>query len=170
MRMPTRSLRTFTMRFTRKTAKGRDKFRVPRIEMSRLTVRQYRNAVADLIGSFRGGGQWGEERGLKAEYSSRGRRRREGNSGGSLNRVDPEIHFDFGTDSPIPEQNALKELAKTWQRVPLLLVPFDHSGRFPRNSGSTGKGLCWRRKPASTNSHSRRKMPAGCSSMTRTGR
>ncbi len=30
----------------------------PRIELSRLTVRQYRNAVADLVGSFRGTGRW----------------------------------------------------------------------------------------------------------------
>jgi Protein of unknown function (DUF1592)/Protein of unknown function (DUF1588)/PA14 domain/Protein of unknown function (DUF1595)/Cytochrome C oxidase, cbb3-type, subunit III len=110
--------------FYSKTAKGRDKFRVPRIEMSRLTVVQYRNAVADLVGSFRSGGRWDKERGLKAEYTSRGRRRREGNGGSaSLNRIDPEIHFDFGTGSPIPEQDALKEVAKKWQRVPLLLVP-----------------------------------------------
>jgi cytochrome c5 len=110
--------------FYSKTAKGRDKFRVPRIEISRLTVRQYRSAVADLVGSFRDSGRWGEERGLKAEYTSRGRRRRDGNGGGgSMNRIDPEIHFDFGTSSPIPEQAALKEVAKQWQRVPLLLVP-----------------------------------------------
>jgi cytochrome c553 len=109
--------------FYSKNAKGRDKFRLPRIEISRLTVRQYRSAIADLVGSFRSGGEWGNERGLKAEYSSRGRRRREGSNGGSMNRVDPEIHFDFGTGSPIPEQDALKEVSKKWQRIPLLLVP-----------------------------------------------
>ena len=41
----------------------------------------------------------------------------------SLNRVDPEVHFDFGTGSPIPEQNALKDIAKSWQRAPVLLGP-----------------------------------------------
>ncbi len=110
--------------FYSKTAKGREKFRVPRIEMSHLTVRQYRNAVADLVGSFRDSARWGEERGLKAEYATGRRRRRQGNGGNeSVNRIDPEIRFDFGTGTPIPEQDALKEVAKTWQRVPLLPVP-----------------------------------------------
>ena len=110
--------------FYSKAAQARNKFQPPRIELSRLTVRQYRNAVADLIGSFRAPGRWDDQRGLKGEYSSRSRRRRDGNGGGSsLNRVDPEIHFDFGTDSPIPEQNALKDIAKSWQRIPVLLVP-----------------------------------------------
>src|SRR5207244_9677236 len=36
----------------------------PRIELSRLTVRQYRHTVADLIGSFRSPGQWDQQRGL----------------------------------------------------------------------------------------------------------
>ena len=40
-----------------------------------------------------------------------------------MNRVDPEIQFNFGTDSPIPDQNALKELSRSWQRAPLLWVP-----------------------------------------------
>ena len=39
--------------FYSKDAQARNKFRLPRIELSRLTVRQYRNAVTDLIGSFR---------------------------------------------------------------------------------------------------------------------
>ena len=61
---------------------------------------------------------------MKGEYSGRGRRRRDGNgAGGSFNRVDPEIKFEFGTSSPIPEQDALKEVAKRWQRAPLLFVP-----------------------------------------------
>jgi len=110
--------------FYSKAAQARNRFQAPRIELSRLTVRQYRNAVADLIGSFRTPGRWDEERGLKAEYSSRGRRRRDGNGGGnSLNRIESEIRFNFGTDSPIPEQNALKDVSKRWQRIPVLYVP-----------------------------------------------
>jgi len=50
--------------FYSKDAQGRNKFRLPRIELSRLTVRQYRNAVTDLIGSFRSPGRWVQERGL----------------------------------------------------------------------------------------------------------
>ena len=110
--------------FYSKAAQGRNKFQPPRIELARLTVRQYRNAVTDLVGSFRGPGRWDEQRGLKAEYSSSGRRRRDSNRGGSsLNRIDSEIHFDFGTDSPIPEQNKLKDISKRWQRIPVLFVP-----------------------------------------------
>ena len=33
------------------------KLNPPRVELARLTVRQYRNAVADLIGSFRAGAE-----------------------------------------------------------------------------------------------------------------
>jgi cytochrome c553 len=110
--------------FYSKDAPGRSRFRLPRIELSRLTVRQYRNSVTDLIGSFRNPARWGVERGLKGEYTSRGRRRRDNNSAsGSLNRVDPEIRFQFGTSSPIPAQDALKDVAKKWQRAPVLLVP-----------------------------------------------
>jgi cytochrome c553 len=110
--------------FYSKAAQARNKFKPPRIELSRLTVRQYRNAVADLIGSFRSPSRWDDERGLKADYSSRGRRRRGGNGGGNtLSRLDGEVQFDFGTDSPIPEQRARKELSKRWQQIPALLVP-----------------------------------------------
>jgi cytochrome c5 len=75
--------------------------RPPRIELSRLTVRQYRNAVADLIGSFREGGQWSDERGLRAEYY-KGRRFR--GSDRVIERIDPVVRFDFGTGSPDPEK------------------------------------------------------------------
>ena len=109
--------------FYSKAAQVRNKFQPPRIELSRLTVRQYRNAVTDLIGSFRATGRWDDQRGLKAEYSKGGRRGRNGGGGGSLNRIDSEIQFDFGTSSPIPEQNALKDIAKRWQTAPVLFVP-----------------------------------------------
>src|SRR5262249_32224533 len=74
--------------------------------------------------SFRTSKAWDTERGLKGDYSSRGRRRREARAPtGSLSRVDPEIKFQFGTSSPIPEQDAIKEVAKKWQQAPLLFVP-----------------------------------------------
>ncbi|MGO9467630.1 MAG: DUF1592 domain-containing protein [Isosphaeraceae bacterium] len=110
--------------FYSKAAQARNQLELPRIELSRLTVRQYRNVVADLIGSFRTSGRWDEQRGLRGNYSSRTRRRRNGNgTNASLNRIDPEIHFDFGNDSPIPEQRALREFSKRWQQMPFLWVP-----------------------------------------------
>jgi hypothetical protein len=127
--------------FYSKDSPGRNKFRLPRIELSRLTVRQYRNAVTDLIGSFRNPARWEQARGLKGEYSGRGRRRRDNNNGESaLNRVDSEINFQFGTSSPIPEQDALKDVAKRWQRAPLLLVPLRLFKPFSQEFRATWQG------------------------------
>ncbi len=39
-----------------------------RIALSRLTVHQHENAIADLIASFRSPGQWDDKRGLRGEY------------------------------------------------------------------------------------------------------
>src|SRR5262249_1082488 len=40
----------------------------PRLALSRLTVRQYQNTVADLIGSFRNPAARGAQRGLHGQY------------------------------------------------------------------------------------------------------
>jgi mono/diheme cytochrome c family protein len=74
-----------------------------RVELSRLTVRQYRSAVADLVGSFRArpaGSSPDDRRGLRAEYFKS--RRFRGNER-VLERVDPEIRFDFGQAAPQTE-------------------------------------------------------------------
>ena len=97
--------------FYSKTARERN--RPARVELSRLTVRQYRNAVTDLIASFRGGGgTWGDVRGLDAEYF-KSRRMNEGNR--AIKRVDPEVRFDFKKDSPDLEKIKPKEYAARWQ-------------------------------------------------------
>jgi cytochrome c553 len=71
-----------------------------RIELSRLTVRQYQNAVADLVGSFHEASGWGTERGLHAEYFQK---RNPWEAGAAVvDRNDPQVEFDFGTDSPSP--------------------------------------------------------------------
>jgi cytochrome c553 len=72
-----------------------------RIELSRLTVRQYRNAVADLVGTFRTDGKWGEDRGLRGEYFNA---RNFGNNKRLIDRTDPQVQFDFGTKGPDPEK------------------------------------------------------------------
>jgi cytochrome c553 len=127
--------------FYSKDAQARNKFRLPRIELSRLTVRQYRNAVTDLIGSFRNSKDLTAERGLKGDYSARERRRRSpGGPAGSLSRVDPEIKFEFGTSSPIPEQDAIKDVAKRWQQAPLLFVPLRAFRPFSQEFRITWQG------------------------------
>ena len=91
--------------------------------------------------AFRPRRAWDDQRGLKAEYTSRSRRRRNSaGGGGSLSRVDPEIHFDFGTGSPIPEQDALKDIAKSWQKVPVLLVPLSAFNGFSEEFRATWQG------------------------------
>ena len=90
----------------------------PRIEHARLTVRQYQNAVADLVGSFRSAGVWDEKRGLRGEYS---RRRARGGGGGSsgggsnFERIDPEVRFDFGEGSPDPLKMEAGQFSVNWQ-------------------------------------------------------
>ncbi len=96
--------------FYSKTARERN--RPARVELARLTVRQYRNVVADVIGSFREPGNWGDVRGLDGEYFKT-RRMNDGNR--AIQRVDPEVRFDFKTDSPDLEKIKPKEYAARWQ-------------------------------------------------------
>ncbi|QDV38904.1 DUF1592 domain-containing protein [Tautonia plasticadhaerens] len=86
-----------------------------RIELARLTVPQYRNAVSDLVGSFRPRAHWGDERGLKGEYYN-GRRTRRDNR--VIERVDPRIDFDFGPGTPDPEDEGFdkpNEFSIQWE-------------------------------------------------------
>jgi len=79
--------------------------RPARIELARLTVGQYRQAVADLIGSFRWQAKWDGSLGLKAEYiAGRDRKSKDNKGGKGLERVDPQVNFDFGADSPDPDK------------------------------------------------------------------
>ncbi len=81
-----------------------------RVELSRLTVRQYRQTVADLIGSFRGGMPRSDQRGLKAEYfKTRGHRDR------VFERIDPSVSFDFGTNGPEPEKFDAHQFSIRWE-------------------------------------------------------
>jgi hypothetical protein len=82
-----------------------------RIELSRLTVRQYRSAVADLIGSFRPAAAWDQRRGLHGEYFKLGRFRGDERL---LERVDPEIRFDYGRSGPLPGQSDPYQFAMRW--------------------------------------------------------
>ncbi len=82
--------------FYSKTAQARNK--PARIELSRLTVRQYHNTVADLIGSFRGPTVWEGPKGLHGEYSKTQRFRNP--SDRIIDRVDSTIQFDFGVNLP----------------------------------------------------------------------
>jgi len=72
--------------------------RPPRVALARLTARQYRNSVADVLGSFRGDPAWNGERGLEAEYFNSERFNKFHRA--VLKRRDPVVDFDFGGESP----------------------------------------------------------------------
>ncbi len=119
---------------------ARERNRPPRIELSRLTVRQYRNAVADLIGSFRGQGKWEDRRGLRGEYF---RSRRFSDGERVLDRLDPQVRFDFGTDSPAADKLDAHQFSIRWQGSVLapetgdyeFIVRTEHAARLWVNGG-----------------------------------
>jgi cytochrome c553 len=69
-----------------------------RVELARLTARQYRNAVADLAGAVADPPPRDGRRGLLGEYFKGSRRFRE--EAVVLERLDPVLDFDFGEWSP----------------------------------------------------------------------
>src|SRR5437588_9416731 len=95
--------------FYSKAAQARSKSR--RIELSRLTVRQYRNAVADLLGSFRTPGRWDQQRGLRGAYF-KSRRFRDDDR--AFERIDPVVRFDFGVSGPDPKFEA-SQFSVRWE-------------------------------------------------------
>jgi hypothetical protein len=92
------------------TAQARNK--PARVELSRLTVRQYRNAVADLIGSFRGASRIEQTHGLRGEYF---RSRRAGGRDRAFERIDPVVAFDFKDKSPDDEKMEPHEFSIRWE-------------------------------------------------------
>lgn len=118
-----------------------------RVELSRLTVRQYQNVLTDLIGSFRQPSRWEEPGGLRGEYY-KGRRTRGGDR--AIDRIDPVVQFDFGVDSPSPEKMEAHEFSIRWEGSLLapesglyeFVVKTDHATRLwvndnGRNGGET---------------------------------
>jgi mono/diheme cytochrome c family protein len=91
---------------------AQERNRPARIELSRLTVRQYQNAVSDLVGSFRRPAPSDKRQGLKAEYY-KGRRIR--NEDKVEERIDELVNFDFGTASPLPGRTEDYEFSIHWE-------------------------------------------------------
>jgi len=74
----------------------------PRVAFSHLTVGQYRSAVADLIGGYRNAAKPDDRRGLRGEYfNSRDTR----NEKRLIDRIDPQVNFDFGADGPDADED-----------------------------------------------------------------
>lgn len=96
-----------------------------RVELSRLTVRQYRQSVADIVESFRWSNRMGDKQGLKGEYFKSRRTRKEDRQ---LERIDAAIRFNFGDSSPDPEKLEPKEYFIRWTGG--LLAPFSGEYEF----------------------------------------
>jgi len=90
---------------------GGDRATSPRVELSRLTVGQYRHAVAELLAGLRGSARWDERRGLMASYNAIDDK---GDGKQILERLDPQVQFDFGSSSPLPDQINPKVFAISW--------------------------------------------------------
>jgi len=92
---------------------ARDRHRPARVELSRLTVRQHRTAIADLVGSFRATPPTGDgARGLRGAYFRTGTVLRDEDL--AFERVDSEIAFDFGIIGPAPGTIDPKRYAIRW--------------------------------------------------------
>ena len=96
--------------FYSRTAMERN--RPARVELARLTVRQYRNSLADLVGSFRPRVTWAGGSGLQGQYY---KSRSFGQKHDLVRtQVDPEVQFDFGTEAPRPEGFDRAQFSIVW--------------------------------------------------------
>ncbi len=143
----------------------------PRIELARLTVRQYRNAVADLIGSFRSAespspatppdkkeaaknvSREKGAHGLRGEYfKSFGFRTRNR----VLERIDPAVQFDFGESGPDSKNFEPDRFSIRWEGAILapetaryeFIVRTDHAARLWLNDTKTPLIDAWVRSGA----------------------
>lgn len=91
------------------------KVKLPRVDLARLTVRQYRNVMADLIGGFRPPPPLPETpgSGLRGEYF-KGRTRGFQRGAAAFTRVDPIIKVDLSTDSADAKKLDADEFTVRW--------------------------------------------------------
>lgn len=138
----------------------------PRVQLSRLTVAQYRNAIADLGASFRWSISPRAERGLKAEYfASRNHRQdRRVNE-----RIDSVVNFNFGTFSPDGEKIADDEFSMVWNGslIPResgwyeFTIRTENGARFFINDDTTPLIDAWVRSGSDREFHGSRYLLAG---------
>ena len=83
----------------------------PRIELARLTARQYAGSIADLMVAFFDQPTPDAERGLQGHYATIDAN---GNGKRVLSRIDPEVKFDFGLSSPKPDEIDPADFAISW--------------------------------------------------------
>ena len=138
----------------------------PRLELTRLTVQQYRNAAADLGVEFRWRQAIDAERGLNAEYfAGRGLRRDKR----VFQRQDPVVDFQFGAFSPDGEKIEEEAFAISWDGSVLaresgwyeFVVRTENAARLYVNGRSTPLIDAWVRSGADTEFRGSRYLLAG---------
>jgi mono/diheme cytochrome c family protein len=82
-----------------------------RVDLSRLTVRQYQQSLADILGAFRPQTAFPTTAGLRAEYY---KKRQTSRDNRVLERVDPAILFQYRDSSPDPATIEPPEFAMRW--------------------------------------------------------
>jgi len=89
------------------------RIKTPRVELARLTVSEYRNAVTDLVGPIGFVKKSAKsENGLRGEYYTSGGKR---NRTLAFARTDPNVNFDFLKSSPDFAKLNTPEIAANWQ-------------------------------------------------------
>ncbi|MBM4010762.1 MAG: DUF1592 domain-containing protein [Planctomycetes bacterium] len=95
------------------SAVARDRQRPARVDLQRLTIRQHRSVLADVVGSFRPGSPpLTDDRGLHGDYFATRDFNRD--AGFVFERIDPRIDFDFGSLGPAPERIEPDRFAIRW--------------------------------------------------------
>lgn len=108
--------------------------RPPRIDLARLTIAQFENSVADLVGGFRAAAPAQEgPRGLSAEVFDGRDFRRERRK---AERTDPGIAFDFGTNAPPGSGAGSTEFSIRWRGSVLAADSGDHAFRLRTGNGA----------------------------------
>ena len=92
------------------TAQARNK--PAQITFSRLTNRQYRNSVADLVGSFSWERDFGTQRGLKANYF---KNRKQSKDNLAIDRIDPVISFSLEEGKTPDESIEFEAFSASWR-------------------------------------------------------
>ncbi|MGA2259114.1 MAG: PA14 domain-containing protein, partial [Thermoguttaceae bacterium] len=110
-----------------------------RVELSRLTVNQYANVVADLVGSFRERTMHDDPPGLKAKYITRRRKGDTVNDDPPIEQIDATIDFEFGDEGPLKGQIKPDEYEIHWRGA--LLAP--ETGEYEFNLETSDGGRLW---------------------------
>ena len=94
------------------SAIAQERNRPARVTLARLTVKQFRNAVADLVGEYHSSVPGDAQNGLRAEYF---RSRYYEFKEKVIERVDPFVNFDFGDKGPTLGKYDAHVFAILWQ-------------------------------------------------------